>query len=44
MLADESPERRDEVWRAVEEATAQHSASDGSVSLANEVIYLIARR
>ena len=44
MLANESPERRDEVWRAVEEATAQHAGSDGSVRLENEVIYLIARR
>jgi SAM-dependent methyltransferase len=44
MLAGESPERRDEVWGAVEEAASKHAVSDGSVSFTNEVIYLIARR
>jgi hypothetical protein len=43
-LADQSPERREEVWRAIEEAIGQHAASDGSVRLENEVIYLTARR
>jgi SAM-dependent methyltransferase len=44
LLARETPERREEVWRLVEEAMAQHAGSEGSLSLENEVIYLVARR
>jgi enediyne biosynthesis protein CalE5 len=44
LLAGEAPERREEVWRAVEEAMAQQTGSDASLRLENEVIYLIGRR
>jgi SAM-dependent methyltransferase len=44
LLADRAPEQRDRVWHAVEEAVAAHADVDGSISLANEVIYLLARR
>jgi len=43
-LADQTPERREQVWHAVEQAAAAYADSDGSLSLANEVIYVVARR
>ena len=44
ILADQTPERREQVWHAVEQAAAAYEDSDGSVRLANQVIYIVARR
>ncbi len=44
LLATHPPERRDDVWRAVADAAAEHEAGDGSVRLAGEVIYVVGRR
>ena len=44
LLAEQSPERREEVWRAIEDAMARQAETDGSLRLENEVIYLTARR
>ncbi|HUH14773.1 MAG TPA: class I SAM-dependent methyltransferase [Gaiellaceae bacterium] len=44
LLADKTPERRAEVWGAVEQAVAGRAESDGSLRLANEVIYVVGRR
>jgi SAM-dependent methyltransferase len=44
LLADQSPERREEVWRAIEDAMARQAETDGSLRLENEVIYITARR
>jgi enediyne biosynthesis protein CalE5 len=44
LLSDQTPERREQVWQAVEEAAAAYADQDGSLSLANEVIYLVAQR
>jgi SAM-dependent methyltransferase len=44
LLADQTPERREQVWQAVEKAASEYvNGEDGSVSLANEVIYVVAR-
>lgn len=44
LLADQTPERCEQVWQAVEEAAAVYAGPDGSVHLENEVIYLVAKR
>lgn len=44
ILADQTPERSEQVWRAIEQAAAAYADTDGSVRLANEVIYVVARR
>lgn len=44
LLADHTPERRDEVWRAIEAAVAERAAPDGSLNLPGEVIYVTGRR
>jgi hypothetical protein len=44
LLADQPPERREQVWKALEQAAMAHADSDGSIRLTNEVIYVVARR
>jgi SAM-dependent methyltransferase len=44
LLADQTPERREQVWQAVERAAQGHADGDGSIRLTNEVIYVVARR
>jgi hypothetical protein len=44
LLADHTPERRDEIWRAIEAAVAERAAADGSLDLPGEVIYVAGRR
>lgn len=44
LLADKTPERRAEVWGAVEQAVNDRAESDGTLRLVNEVIYVAARR
>ena len=43
-LADQTPERRERVWQAVEQAATAYADTDGSVRLTNEVIYVVGRR
>jgi hypothetical protein len=38
MLADQSQERKEEVWKAVTEAVRRYAYNTGSVKLDNEVI------
>jgi len=44
LLADQSPDRREQVWHAVEQAVAAYAGEDGSIRMPNEVIYVVARR
>jgi SAM-dependent methyltransferase len=44
LLADHTPERRDEVWRAIELAAGERAAADGSLDMPGEVIYVAGRR
>jgi SAM-dependent methyltransferase len=44
LLAGHSQETRDRVWRAVEQAAMAYTNEDGSIRMANEVLYIAARR
>ncbi|MBI4296099.1 MAG: methyltransferase domain-containing protein [Chloroflexi bacterium] len=44
MLADQPAGREAAVWRSVADAARGYAASDGSLALRNEVIYVIARK
>jgi SAM-dependent methyltransferase len=44
LLADQTPERREQVWEAIEQAASAYADKDGSVGMLNEVIYVVARR
>lgn len=44
MLAEQMPERREEVWDAIRDAVAAHAAADGTVHLGGEVINVVGSR
>jgi triphosphoribosyl-dephospho-CoA synthetase len=44
LLAEETPERRTEVWRAVAEANVQFVSADGRLHLTGESILVVGHR